>query len=491
MNSDTSLFLPHCVSIDLEVDPKTARVFAFAAVRGGGGEALAHKSGSLEAGLDRLEAFCSDARHLIAHNILRHDLPHLVANRARLAALGAAPIDTLWLNPLAFPRNPYHHLVKHYQDGRLQAGHVNDPELDARLVLQVLADQIVAFGKLGHEVPDALLAYHHLTTRGEAAGGFDALFQHLRGARAPDAGEAHAAIRRLLAGLACDHRLDQTLGRLSDPRNGWPMAYALSWISVAGGDSVMPPWVRMQFREAGLIVRHLRDTNCGDPACGWCVEKNNPNAALERWFGFPAFRPQPVDDMGRPLQERIVAEAMAGKSVLGILPTGTGKSVCYQIPALSRFDKTGALTVVISPLVALMADQVQGLARAGISSAVTVNGMLSLPERHDALEKVRMGDAAILLISPEQLRSPSIRTVLQQREVGLWVLDEAHCVSKWGHDFRPDYRYVSRFIKEFSGDQVPPVLCLTATAKPEVVRDIRDHFQTRLGVDLLLLAQAP
>ena len=179
----------------------------------------------------------------------------------------------------------------------------------------------------------------------------------------------------------------------------------------------MPPWVRMQFPQAGLIVRHLRDTNCGDPACVWCADKNDPNKALERWFGFPAFRPEPVDEMGRPLQERIVAEAMAGKSVLGILPTGTGKSVCYQIPALSRFDKTGALTVVISPLVALMADQVQGLARAGIANAVTVNGMLSLPERHDALEKVRMGDAAILLISPEQLRSPSIRTVLQQASV--------------------------------------------------------------------------
>jgi len=188
-----------------------------------------------------------------------------------------------------------------------------------------------------------------------------------------------------------------------------------------------------------------------------------------------------------PLQDSIEAEAMAGKSVLGILPTGPGKSVCYQIPSLSWFDKTGALTVVISPLVAQMAHQVQGLVRAGISCAVTVNGMLSLPERHDALEKVRMGDAAILVISPEQLRLPSIRTVLQQREVGLWVLDESHCISKWGHDFRPDYRYVSRFIKEFSGDAPAPVLCLTATAKPEVVRDSRDHFQTRLGVDLILL----
>jgi ATP-dependent DNA helicase RecQ len=481
---DPARFLAACVAVDLEVDPKSARIFAFAAVRDD--RAVLHQGTALDAALDRFEALCDGAAHLVGHNILRHDIPHLVANRARLARVAAAAIDTLWLNPLAFPRNPYHHLVKHYQDGRLQAGHVNDPEQDARLALQVLADQILALTRLGQEVPDAALAYHHLTTRGEAAAGFDALFQFLRGP-APTEEAAHAAIRRLLDGRACTHRLEQTLGRLSDPRNGWPMAYALSWISVAGGDSVMPPWVRMQFPQAGRIVRHLRDTNCGDPCCGWCVEKNNPNAALERWFGFASFRPQPVDDMGRPLQERIVAEAMAGKSVLGILPTGTGKSVCYQIPALSRFDKTGALTVVISPLVALMADQVQGLARAGISNAVTVNGMLSLPERHDALEKVRMGDAAMLLISPEQLRASSIRSVLHQREVGLWVLDEAHCISKWGHDFRPDYRYVSRFIKEFSGDIPAPVLCLTATAKPEVVRDIRDHFQTRLGVDLMLL----
>lgn len=91
-----------------------------------------------------------------------------------------------------------------------------------------------------------------------------------------------------------------------------------------------------------------------------------------------------------------------------------------------------------------------------------------------------MGDAAILLISPEQLCSQSIRTVLQKREVSLRVLNEAHCIRKWRQDFWPDYRYVRRFIKEFSADSPAPVLCLTATAKPEVVRDIRDHFQNRL-----------
>lgn len=352
-------------------------------------------------------------------------------------------------------------------------------------MFEVLTNQLDAFEVLGQQNPDVLTCYHYLTTRAEGMGGFDALFCYVRGAGCPTQDEVKGALKRMLAGQVCAARLEQTLARLSSPVNGWPMAYALAWITVAGGNSVMPPWVRAQFREAALIVRHLRDTTCGDPGCGWCAEQNDPVRALKRWFGFESFRPQPVDPEGRPLQERIVDEAMSGQSVLGILPTGTGKSVCYQVPALSRFDKTGALTVVISPLVALMADQVQGMERAGISCAVTINGMLSMPERQDALDKVRLGEAGILIISPEQLRSTSIRAVLAQREVGLWAIDEAHCLSKWGHDFRPDYRYLGRFIREFSGDLPPaPVICLTATAKPEVVEDIVAHFRSRLDVAL-------
>lgn len=481
-------FLKRCVSVDLEVDPATATIFRLAAVRDDDRPAILAKKHDLVTALDRLQTESADAEHLVGHNIIRHDLPHLVAIRSGLVTIFRSPIDTLWLNPLAFPRNPYHHLVKHYHDGRLQAGHINDPEMDARLVFQVLRNQLTALSGQNAAQPDAVAAFHFLSTRMEDSGGFDAVFQQVRAARAPDAPAAKEAITRLLKGCACKRRVEQTLNRLSSPQLGWPMAYALSWILVAGGDSVMPPWVRAQFREAALIVRHLRDTNCERSDCAWCSEKSDPVRALSRWFGFDSFRAHPVDDVGRPLQERIVDEAMRGTSILGILPTGTGKSVCYQIPALSKFDRTGALTVVISPLVALMADQVQGMARAGISSAVTVNGMLSMPERQDALDRVRMGEAAMLLISPEQLRSNSVRSVLAQREVGLWVLDEAHCVSKWGHDFRPDYRYVSRFIKEASGDETPaPVLCLTATAKPEVVRDIREHFQSRLNRELMLL----
>ena len=111
--------------------------------------------------------------------------------------------------------------------------------------------------------------------------------------------------------------------------------------------------------------------------------------------------------------------------------------------------------------------------------------MLSQPERADALDRVRLGDAAILLTSPEQLRNRSVANTLKQREVGAWVVDEAHCLSSWGHDFRPDYRYIGRFIREHAANErTPPVMCLTATAKPAVVEDIRRYFQERLDISL-------
>lgn len=474
------------MSIDLEIDPKTNRIQSFAGVRHGADEAVEFKRGNLDDALSRLDDFAQPTDFLLGHNSINFDARHLEAVKPDLRLLGKPIIDTLWLNPLAFPRNPYHSLVKHYQDGRLQAGHVNDPRLDAELVLTVLDNQIKALCEIDHADPQTTRAYHYLTTTHADHAGFDAVFGYVRGTHRPGPAEAQTAIRGLLRGVACVHQIETVIPEAA--RNGWPLAYALAWISVAGGDSVMPPWVRHQFPEASRLVRRLRDTACTDPDCGWCRSQNDPKALLKHWFGFNAFRPNPAGPDGRPLQEAIVNTAMAKTPVLGILPTGTGKSVCYQLPALSQFTKTGALTVVISPLVALMADQVEGMRRQGITACVTINGMLSMPERQDALNQVRLGDAAMLLISPEQLRSPSVRTVLRQREVGYWVLDEAHCVSKWGHDFRPDYRYVGRFIKEYSGDGEPaPIICLTATAKPDVIKDITEHFRERVGIALELL----
>ena len=472
-----------CISVDLEVTKGDERIYALAAVDAETGEALTFRQDGLRtvglgAALAQLDDFAADGDCLVGHKLIDFDVPHLEAAAPRLRLLGMPALDTLWLSPLAFPANPYHHLVKHYQDGGLVRGQINDPELDARLTLELLADERDALSNVD---ADLLVAWHWLTTSSAKRDGFDAFFTGLRGAPRPTDSQARAAVGRRLAGNVCVTGVREAM---ADEQAGWPLAYALAWLSVAGGNSVMPPWVRHQFPAAGTLVRRLRDVACQDAGCAWCRERHHAARELKRWFGFDRFRATPATDDGRSMQRAIVEKAMAGEPVLGLLPTGAGKSLCYQIPALSRYDKTGALTVVISPLVALMADQIAGLEARGIGSCVTVNGMLSMPERADALDRVRLGDASILLISPEQLRNRSLRRTLEQREIGAWVLDEAHCLSRWGHDFRPDYRYVGRFIRERAGDSAPPpAMCLTATAKPDVVADIQGYFRDQLGIE--------
>lgn len=477
-------FTPQCLSFDLEVGRADHRIYQFGAIRGDSGESLCYSQGDLDASLNQLDFLADKAVFLLGHNLVKFDLPHLEAAYPNLRMLRKPAVDTLWLNPLAFPRNPYHHLVKHYQDGRLHGGHLNDPLKDAQLTLDLFCEQRDALSALAASNPPLLVAWHWLTTQDNAVSGINSFFTTLRRLPKPSLLEAQAAILQCLGKQACLNQCRQIFEESS--RDGWPLAYALAWLSVAGGNSVMPPWVRHQFPVAGEIVRRLRDTACIDPACHWCREHHDVRKELKRWFGFDEFRPEPADPLtGLPLQQSIVEAAMGGKHVLGILPTGAGKSLCYQIPALSRFEKTGALTVVISPLVALMSDQVTGLVARGINSCAALNGLLSMPERADVLDRVRLGDIGILIVSPEQLRNKSLRSVLAQREIGAWVLDEAHCLSKWGHDFRPDYRYVGRFIKEKAGEgSVPPVLCLTATAKPEVVSDILAHFREKVGIEL-------
>ena len=472
---------PHCVSLDIEVGDGD-RIHALGAVRTDTGRSLVNSGSGLSAMLAKLDDFAKGASFVLGHNLIAFDLPRLRAAKPDLRLLELPAIDTLRLSPLAFPRNPYHGLVKHYRDGGLKRGRVNDPELDSRIALKLFGDEREALAKAA---PDLLAAWHRLCTP-EPEGvdrALDGFFREVRRARRPSPAEASEAIGRRLENAACATGAREVIADAD--KLGWALAYALAWLSVAGGNSVMPPWVRHQFPEAARLVRRLRDTACTDSACRWCRERHDAGRELKRWFGYDGFRAEPAGDDGKPMQQAIVEEAMAGGHALGILPTGTGKSLCYQIPALSRYDKTGALTVAISPLVALMEDQVAGMEARGIGCCVTVNGLLSIPERADALDRVRLGDAGILLISPEQLRSRSLRRALDQREIGTWVLDEAHCLSRWGHDFRPDYRYVGRFIREKAGaGPVPLVLCLTATAKPDVVGDIARHFREELGIEL-------
>jgi ATP-dependent DNA helicase RecQ len=179
-------------------------------------------------------------------------------------------------------------------------------------------------------------------------------------------------------------------------------------------------------------------------------------AALQQHFGFTAFRGS---------QEAIVATVLAGRDALVVMPTGEGKSLCYQLPALVQ----DGLTLVVSPLIALMDDQVAALQRKGLP-ATCVHSMLEKREREGRLRAALAGAVKLLYLTPERFRVPGFLEQVRGARVALLAVDEAHCVSQWGHDFRPDYGNLGD-VRAALGN--PPCLALTATATPRVQEDIR------------------
>ncbi|MDD1701959.1 MAG: ATP-dependent DNA helicase, partial [Methanoregula sp.] len=180
-----------------------------------------------------------------------------------------------------------------------------------------------------------------------------------------------------------------------------------------------------------------------------------PLTLLKKYWGYPAFRPH---------QEAIVASVASGHDTLAILTTGSGKSLCYQLPALCL----GGLTVVISPLLALMKDQADALNARGIPAAAWT-GQLDSAGRSRIETAMREGRLRILFVSPEKCMQPGFLEFLRAFPVRLIAIDEAHCISEWGHDFRPEYRELARLRACFPE---APVIALTATAVPEVREDI-------------------
>lgn len=183
-----------------------------------------------------------------------------------------------------------------------------------------------------------------------------------------------------------------------------------------------------------------------------------PSEVLKKYWGYDSFRPK---------QEDIVRAALDGKDVLAILPTGGGKSVCFQVPAMIR----DGIAIVVTPLIALMKDQVQNLNDRGIK-ALCVNAGMGRREVELTLNNAAYGDFKFLYVSPERLGTPLFRNYLQEMNVSYIVVDEAHCISQWGYDFRPDYLQIGKLREMVDA----PVIALTATATPQVADDIMDRL---------------
>ena len=196
-------------------------------------------------------------------------------------------------------------------------------------------------------------------------------------------------------------------------------------------------------------------------------------AELERHFGFTAFRPG---------QEAAVTAAVEGRDTLVVMPTGAGKSLCYQLPALMRDD----LTIVVSPLVSLMVDQVQALSIAAPGKVALVNAQQDQYANDQAVRAAVAGELRMLYVAPERFSSPGFARALAQTKIGLFVVDEAHCVSQWGHDFRPDYFRLADAARWLNA---AAIVASTATATPQVAADIvqrlglRDPVRIATGFD--------
>lgn len=417
-------------------------------------------------------AFISDSDFICGHNLIHHDLKYLVPYLEK--PLSGTVIDTLYLSPLLFPQRPYHKLLK---DDKLQSNQLNNPLNDAEKAQQLFNDEVNAFYALNSNMKQVYCCL--LYSYEEYKGFFD--YVNFK----PYRSNVARLIREEYNGKICEHA-DIELMIKYYPRE---LAYALALIETTDYHSATPPWLVKNFPKIDNVVKFLRNTSCKE-GCAYCRCNLNIHAKLKDFFGFDHFRTY----NGEPLQEKAAQAAVDGKSLLAVFPTGGGKSITFQLPALMAGESVHGLTVVISPLQSLMKDQVDNLNEKGLVDAVTVNGLLSPIERAEALDRVSSGLATLLYISPEQLRSRTIERLLASRNVVRFVIDEAHCFSAWGQDFRVDYLYIGDFIRELAKKKqlknLIPVSCFTATAKQKVISDICDYFQKKLNVSLELFTSS-
>lgn len=449
--------------IDVEVGLKDHKIHDIGALRYD--KAIYHSPKK-----EGLKDFLKNTHFLCGHNIIHHDAKYLFPSKPCPQAI----VDTLYISPLLFPERPYHHLIK---DDKLISEQMNNPVNDCEKAKNLLMDEIAQWKQLSEEKQKIFTSL--LQDKAEFGG-----FLEMMEAPSYPLNELAEAVHRAYEGKICLHADIDILCRT----HSCELAYALALTDTTDLHSITPGWVLHNYPEVEYVIRLLRHTRCTD-GCPYCNKQLDAHYNLKVFFGYERFRTYD----GEPLQEKAAQAAINGKSLLAIFPTGGGKSLTFQLPALMEGRTLHGLTVVISPLQSLMKDQVDNLAARGITEAVTINGLLDPISRSLAIKRVQDGDASLLYIAPEMLRSKTIEKILMTRHVVRFVIDEAHCFSSWGQDFRVDYLYIGKFISEYQKKKKCnpiPVSCFTATAKQKVIQDISDYFKKTLNIELQLFASS-
>ena len=449
------------VFIDTEVNVCSHKAQDYGAIREDGAVLHTHSAADFS-------KFLSCATALCGHNIVNHDLKYIQLDHKPLI------IDTLPLSPLLFPCKPYHKLVK---DEKLQVEELNNPVNDSIKARDLFYDELAAWKQL--PAIKRLIYYKLLIDTPE----FKGFLNWIKDSIPITSFEpVDMIIKSEFEGKICNKA---NVGAVAK-RYPIELAYALAIIDATDPSSLTPAWVLRNYPKVNNVMTFICNTPCGE--CEYCKNKLDAHRGLKEFFGYDTFR---LFD-GETMQQDAVEAAIRGESILTIFPTGGGKSLTFQLPALIAGRNIHGLTVVISPLQSLMKDQVDNLIARGISNAVTINGLLDPIERATAIEQVADGTADLLYIAPEMLRSRTIERLLLNRNVVRFVIDEAHCFSVWGQDFRTDYLYIGDFIRKLQEKKLQPkpiaVSCFTATAKQKVVSDICDYFKQKLDIKLKIFA---
>ena len=441
---------------------------------------------------------------LVGHNIFNHDLKELSKEKKiDYQNFKKDIIDTLFLSSLFFIERPYHKLLKDY---KITKTIKNNPLEDAKNTKKLFEDIVEKFLNFDAEIQNIYFTILKNNFR------FSSFFRYLEKYN-------NFYFKELDLNKVLHNRLKNKVCKNVDfkklkDENSLFLAYSFSILNLENlsyKNILFPVWIRRNFSNILDFFENLRKSKCNN--CNYCKSfldleknlnkffnpewKNNLNYELnwkdklrnsfktKNYWKFKEFR----DIYWWVISQKdVVKTTLDKKDVLVIFPTGGWKSITFQLPALMEAEQNWSLTLIISPLQSLMKDQVDSLQKKWILNSAYINWLLSPLERKEVLEKVSSWEINLLYLAPETLRNSTIKDLLQTRKINRIVIDEAHCFSKWGHDFRTDYMFIGQFVKELVWEENiwdVNISCFTATAKRDVIDDIKKYFKEELNKEFI------
>jgi len=414
-------------------------------------------------------------KYICGHNFVNHDKKYLSTTSFNSIFEKIHIIDTLFLSMLLFPNKKTHKLDKPY---KTKLSIENQPLGDAEQTKELFLLLDKQFDSLPFELK---AIYTHLLHNSDYFQGYF-FYKNFVNAKV----ELYEIIKDK---IVCDQSTIESIYRFYPIE----LAFAIAFL-YSDREASISSVILMQCPKVVEILQILT----------FDKESLHIEEFAQKEFNIPSFREFEAQEKEleqtslfeqKPLQlykisqKDIVLNALEGNSLLAILPTGGGKTFTFQLPALIKAKAYKGLTVVISPLQALMKNHVDSFKEKNQNfKVVAISGFLSPVERMNNITEIENGVVDILYLAPEALRSNSIFKALKKRVIERFVIDEAHCFSSWGHDFRHDYYFIADTIKELENSSPfqakIPVSCFTATAKPEVLEDIKRYFQERLDIKL-------